>query len=148
LRFHVLTKRDGRFIRCELNMPVFQGAAGQLLDLARTRRTVRKWPPAVLILATLVFSVAVYNSLPERMVIHSACGEPMDTVATFGACFRRDAWPVGSAGVAQGGSTKREHRKFATRTTSSSSPSLPSWACCTWVWLDPRLDVRFRWGVI
>jgi uncharacterized membrane protein len=38
---------------------------------------MRKWLPAVLLLATLVFSVAVYNSLPERMVIHwGASGEP------------------------------------------------------------------------
>lgn len=38
---------------------------------------MRKWLPAVLILATLVFSIAVYNRLPERMVIHwSISGEP------------------------------------------------------------------------
>lgn len=38
---------------------------------------MRKWIPAVLILATLAFSIAVFNKLPERMVIHwSASGEP------------------------------------------------------------------------
>jgi uncharacterized membrane protein len=38
---------------------------------------MRKWLPAVLILATLAFSIAVYRRLPEQMVIHwNASGEP------------------------------------------------------------------------
>jgi uncharacterized membrane protein len=38
---------------------------------------MRRWLPAVLILATIVFSLAVYNRLPERMVMHwNADGEP------------------------------------------------------------------------
>lgn len=38
---------------------------------------MRKWLPAVLILATLAFSIAAYTRLPERMAIHwNASGEP------------------------------------------------------------------------
>lgn len=38
---------------------------------------MRKWLPAALILATLIFSVAVYSRLPERMAIHwNAAGQP------------------------------------------------------------------------
>src|SRR5262245_56917161 len=38
---------------------------------------MRKWLPAVLILATLAFSLVAYTRLPERMVIHwNAAGEP------------------------------------------------------------------------
>ena len=50
---------------------------------------MRKWSPAVLIVATLAFSAAMYNTLPERMVIHwSASGEPNGYASrAFGAFF-------------------------------------------------------------
>ena len=38
---------------------------------------MRRWLPAVLILATIAFSIAVYSRLPDPMVIHwNAAGEP------------------------------------------------------------------------
>jgi uncharacterized membrane protein len=38
---------------------------------------MRRWLPALLILATVAFSVSVYSRLPERMVIHwSVSGQP------------------------------------------------------------------------
>lgn len=38
---------------------------------------MRKWLPAALILATVLFSIAVYGRLPDPMVIHwNAAGEP------------------------------------------------------------------------
>lgn len=49
---------------------------------------MRKWLPLVVILGTLVFTGAVYNQLPERMVIHwNAAGEPDGYGSRFMGAF-------------------------------------------------------------
>jgi immunity protein, SdpI family len=61
---------------------------------------MRKWLPALLILATLAFSIAAYTRLPERIPIHwNASGEPDDYGSRAFGAFLLPAVLVGLWGL-------------------------------------------------